>query len=103
MAVRSRPRYEPEPAPVNPEQLPPYVERELRRVGDSFAVFQELEIEESSSIPTEGFYDAGVIVRKSSLSIVSGFIHYGWLRLTTGEGHVDGTDWQAIYFNTTGT
>lgn len=43
------------------------------------------------SIPTTGLYVQGTFVQHSSSSTV-----WGWVRLTTGTGHVSGTDWKTV-------
>lgn len=45
----------------------------------------------TSGIPTSGKYVAGMFVRDAS---ESGYL--GWKRLTTGSGHVEGTDWRRV-------
>jgi len=48
---------------------------------------------DSATMPTNGQYVAGHFVRCSD----PGTGYLGWLRLTTGNNHVDGTDWRIVY------
>lgn len=47
----------------------------------------------AASMPATGRYVAGHFVRCSD----PGTGYLGWLRLTTGNSHVDGTDWRTVY------
>ncbi|MFC3569207.1 right-handed parallel beta-helix repeat-containing protein [Paracoccus simplex] len=49
-----------------------------------------------STMPTTGHYIAGQIVSAPNPISGSGYIIDGWYRLTTGSGHVAGTDWREI-------
>jgi parallel beta-helix repeat protein len=51
----------------------------------------------SSTIPTTGKYIAGTFIRNSAPSVSAGKVLLGWARLTTGTGHVSGTDWSPLY------
>ncbi len=52
--------------------------------------------------PTAGSWKEGDVVENTSLSIdANGSILTGWLRLTTGDTHVDGTDWAKMYVSNT--
>lgn len=51
----------------------------------------------ASVMPTAGTYTRGSVVYNSTPDVVSGKILLGWSRLTTGSGHVVGTDWSPIY------
>lgn len=44
--------------------------------------------------PASGFYVAGWLVRDTLMPIASNQQRMGWRRLTTGSGHVAGTDWR---------
>lgn len=55
-----------------------------------------------SSAPSAGFYMAGIFVKSRNITPTTKngqtqAIH-GFKRLTTGNGHIDGTDWQAVWF-----
>lgn len=51
----------------------------------------------SPSMPTTGYYETGEEISKSGFTpSVNGPYVKGWLRLTTGTGHVLGTDWRQI-------
>jgi hypothetical protein len=53
---------------------------------------------ESTAMPSTGYYFKDWFVRKTYGTIeTGGDIELGWLRLTTGTGHVAGTDWQTIH------
>ncbi len=47
--------------------------------------------------PTTGPYVAGHSVRNALPSVSGGKLLLGWTRLTTGAGHVAGTDWSPLY------
>jgi hypothetical protein len=51
-------------------------------------------INTSASIPSSGWYYRGWFVKNTTPSIdANNMIILGWIRLTTGTGHVSGTDW----------
>lgn len=56
---------------------------------------------EHSTMPTTGKYMIGWFVRNRAPTISSGKVLIGWVRLTTGSGHVAGTDWSPVYGTTT--
>ncbi|SOE82086.1 hypothetical protein SAMN05446927_5395 [Caballeronia arationis] len=47
---------------------------------------------ESSGMPTAGFWMAGTFVRNVNTAVAA----YGYYRLTTGSGNVSGTDWKTV-------
>lgn len=51
----------------------------------------------SAAMPTTGSYQSGDFVHKSTFaeagSVGSKYVVIGWMRLTDGSAHVDGTDW----------
>ncbi len=51
----------------------------------------------ASAMPSSGYFRAGHFVENTALSISSGSLLRGWLRLTNGNAHVEGTDWAPIY------
>lgn len=51
----------------------------------------------SSSIPTAGAWVTGDFVANTAPAISGGRVLLGWSRLTTGSGHVSGTDWAPVY------
>lgn len=53
----------------------------------------------SNAIPTSGYFVAGAFVRNVG-TVGTGTTTLGWYRLTTGTGHVAGTDWRTL--NVTG-
>lgn len=53
----------------------------------------------SNAMPGSGYYPQGLIVRANSNTITTGYVRYGWLRLTTGSGHVLDTDWKTVLFS----
>jgi hypothetical protein len=55
---------------------------------------------DSTSIPTAGTYVAGHFVRMTNPSIAAGKVQLGWVRLTTGSGHVSLTDWSPAFATT---
>jgi hypothetical protein len=50
-----------------------------------------------ATMPTVGPYDAGDMVWSNAPAITTGRTLMGWMRLTTGTGHVAGTDWTPVY------
>lgn len=58
----------------------------------------------SSSVPVSGSYTAGDFVENTASSSYTAdgnnMVLFGWKRITTGSGHVLGTDWLAIYLST---
>lgn len=62
----------------------------------TFGEISSMPLSTSSSIPTSGWYGTGHFVK--SASNIPGSTGYvlGWLRLTTGTGHVSGTDWAVV-------
>lgn len=51
--------------------------------------------------PTTGSFGTGTFIPNSAPAIVSGKVLIGWMRLTTGSAHVNGTDWTPVYGTTT--
>ena len=54
----------------------------------------------ATSIPTSGTFIRGEFVHNITPSVSTGKTLIGWLRLTTGSGHVSGTDWSPCYVTT---
>jgi hypothetical protein len=52
---------------------------------------------ESATIPTSGYFTKGVFVKNSNQIVSGARIISGWLRLTNGNAHVSGTDWQIVH------
>jgi hypothetical protein len=51
-------------------------------------------LETASSIPSSGWYYSGWFVKNTTPSLdANNMVITGWIRLTTGTGHVSGTDW----------
>jgi hypothetical protein len=51
-------------------------------------------LETESSIPSSGWYYSGWFVKNTTPSLdANNMVITGWIRLTTGTGHVSGTDW----------
>lgn len=55
----------------------------------------------ASAMPASGSYAQGDFVKNSGPAISAGKVLHGWERLTTGSGHVAGTDWTTVYMTTT--
>jgi hypothetical protein len=55
----------------------------------------------AASIPTTGWYGSGHVVKNGSMAVAAGKVLMGWVRLTTGTGHVSGTDWSPLYCTVT--
>ncbi len=51
----------------------------------------------AAAMPSAGTYVAGHFVANTAPAIANRQTLLGWLRLTTGSGHVAGTDWAAVY------
>lgn len=63
--------------------------------------FISTQLNSSAAQPSTGFYVAGAFVRNSNPTIdANSMVLTGWLRLTTGSGHVAGTDWAAVRTST---
>lgn len=74
----------------------------------TFGEIANMPLTSAASIPTSGWYAAGHFVKAAGLGIdAGGGVAHGWLRLTTGTGHVSGTDWAEValpnYSRTAGT
>lgn len=75
----------------------------LHQIVDSdptSATFGDLKnqcVRSATAIPTTGTYVIGHFVANSSPAIAASRVVLGWLRLTTGTAHVDGTDWATCY------
>ncbi len=54
-------------------------------------------LRDAQSIPTTGIYVKGRFVRNMQPAIAGGKVLLGWVRLTTGSGHVLDTDWARAY------
>ena len=68
----------------------------------TFGAMTSTEVQEASaSIPTTGSYVISHFVRNETPSIDgNSMILLGWVRLTTGTGHVSNTDWGLCYAST---
>lgn len=51
----------------------------------------------ASAMPTTGTFKAGDIVMNSAPSVTTGRLLMGWMRLTSGTGHVLNTDWSGLW------
>ncbi|MCC6717375.1 MAG: right-handed parallel beta-helix repeat-containing protein [Acetobacteraceae bacterium] len=51
----------------------------------------------AAAMPTTGSYVTGHFVANTAPATANRQTLMGWLRLTTGSGHVAGTDWSAVY------
>jgi hypothetical protein len=68
-------------------------------LGDPSA--NEFSFSFAASIPTSGTYAIGSFVWNSNPTVAGGKTLLGWQRLTTGSGHVAGTDWHLSYVSNT--
>ena len=65
--------------------------------SSTFGRITSMPLAKASSIPTSGWYAAGHFVWAAGLApAADGSLLLGWLRLTTGTGHVSGTDWLVV-------
>ncbi|MGH7100857.1 MAG: right-handed parallel beta-helix repeat-containing protein [Acetobacteraceae bacterium] len=51
----------------------------------------------ASAMPSSGTFVAGLMVWNTAPSVASGVCLLGWMRLTTGNGNVSGTDWSPVW------
>lgn len=56
-----------------------------------------ISLSRAAAMPTSGTYGIGSFVFNTAPSVVGGKTLIGWQRLTTGSGHVAGTDWTPVY------
>ena len=54
----------------------------------------------AAAMPSSGAYTRGAFIENEQPSVSSGKVLLGWVRLTTGSGHVLNTDWAACYATT---
>ncbi len=59
----------------------------------TFGQLKNVCLERSNVQPTTGTYLQNQIVKNGNVVLAAGKTTYGWVRLTTGTGHVNGTDW----------
>jgi hypothetical protein len=66
----------------------------LGEFGDNIWI-KGTRITKSAAMPVAGFYRENDIVLNDGASVLDGsnMVVMGWYRLTTGSGHVSGTDW----------
>ncbi|MEQ4940183.1 hypothetical protein [Enterobacter hormaechei] len=53
----------------------------------------------SNAMPGIGYYVTGDFVQANTLTVTTGYVLHGWLRLTTGSGNVLDTDWKAVKYS----
>lgn len=58
----------------------------------TYGQLTNLQLRESFGMPSTGYYVQGAFVRNTN----TGLNVFGYLRLTTGSGHVAGTDWKSV-------
>jgi len=54
-------------------------------------------VETSNAQPSSGTYVTGHFVTASQPTVVNGQTFMGWVRLTTGNSHISGTDWATVF------
>lgn len=52
----------------------------------------------SNAMPGVGYYVSGDFVQANTLTVTTGYVLHGWLRITTGSGNVLDTDWKAVRY-----
>ncbi|WP_320734186.1 hypothetical protein [Enterobacter kobei] len=52
----------------------------------------------SNAMPGVGYYVTGDFVQANTLTVTTGYVLHGWLRITTGSGNVLDTDWKAVRY-----
>lgn len=52
----------------------------------------------SNAMPGVGYYVIGDFVQANTLTVTTGYVLHGWLRITTGSGNVLDTDWKAVRY-----
>ena len=62
----------------------------------TFGQLKNVCIERSNVMPTSGTYLQNQVVKNGNVTLAGGKTTAGWVRLTTGTGHVSGTDWTAL-------
>lgn len=80
----------------SPEQGWSYVIYDSNPTSGTFQTTLNTTPEAATAQPTSGTWVAGQFVRNSNRSFSSGQLILGWQRVTTGSGHVPGTDWLTI-------
>lgn len=66
----------------------------------TYGTLLNVEVNYSSTMPSTGTYVRGHIVRRTTPTITSKGLLYGWYRLVTGSSHTLNTDWAPMYFRT---
>lgn len=66
----------------------------------NFRKIKNVCLSSSQTIPTSGKYIVGYFVKCEASVVVSQYQLLGWKRLTTGDSHVEGVDWMAVYAET---
>ncbi len=62
----------------------------------TFGQIKNVCLERANSQPTTGTYLQNMLVKNGNVVLATGKVTYGWIRLTTGTGHVNGTDWTPL-------
>lgn len=62
----------------------------------SFGQLKNVCVESAAAQPSSGTYLRGQIVKNNAPALAAGKVTYGWVRLTTGTGHTNGTDWTPL-------
>lgn len=62
----------------------------------TFGQLKNVCLERANSQPTTGTYIQNMVVRNGNVVLAAGKTTAGWVRLTTGTGHVAGTDWTPL-------
>lgn len=77
----------------NPNDDFKFVIVECDTTSATFGQLKNVCIERANSQPSTGTYVQNHIVKNGNIVLSAGKTTYGWVRLTTGTGHVAGTDW----------
>nr|WP_283949890.1 right-handed parallel beta-helix repeat-containing protein [Limobrevibacterium gyesilva] len=74
-----------------------YIIEESDPTSAAFGQMLQARVHTASAQPTTGYWIVGQFVANSAVTAAGGKILMGWLRLTTGNGHVTNTDWTPVY------
>lgn len=80
----------------NPADDFKYIIVDCDTASATFGQLKNVCLERSNVMPTSGTYLQNQVVKNGNVTLAGGKTTAGWVRLTTGTGHVSGTDWTAL-------